>query len=263
MAWTKIDGRILTIDEVRTEIAGTTWRDWRPSGGVLHNTASPSLGRSQAFSIEHWRDMWEGFYRDTQHWSAGPHYFCFPGKKVLCFTPITSRGVHSPSWNGTKFGVEMVADFDKEDDDAGLGLEVKMAAVAVFAALYAKLGLDPAGIKLHKEDPRTTHACPGRDIDKAEFIQLVQEYMGDAGEHPGGTVPPPAPAMKVGIVNVALGDTLNVRSQASASAPVVTKLVNGETVSILSEAMNGSTKWLRVEHLITSGWVAARYINPA
>ena len=256
----KIDGRILTINQVREDIAKKVFKDWRPSGGVLHNTASPSLGRSEAYSIEHWRDMWEDYYRG-KGWSAGPHYFCFPRGKVLCFTPITSRGVHSPSWNGTKFGVEMVADFDREDDDKGFGLEVKSAAVVVFAALYAKLGLDPEGIKLHKEDPRTTHDCPGRDVEKREFIQLVQEFMGDAGEHPGGTIPPPKPPVRTGIVNVANNDSLNVRNQSSAAGAVVARLPKGSHVTVLSEAMNGTTKWLRVTYGKDFGWVAARFVN--
>lgn len=261
MSWTKIDGRILTVDQVRTDIASKSFGDWRPSGGVLHNTASPSLGRSQDFSIEHWRGMWEGFF--SAKWSAGPHYFCFPGQKVLCFTPITHRGVHSPSWNGTRFGVEMVADFDTEDADSGLGLQVEQAAVAVFAALYAKLGLDPENIKMHYEDPATDHACPGKDIHKARFIQQVTEFMGSGGEHSGGTAPPPPPPPKIGTVIVAANDTLNMRDQSSVAGNIVAKLKPGVKVSVLGEAMNGTTKWLRVQPsgAGSGGWVAARYVN--
>lgn len=267
--WTPIDGRVLTVDEVRADIAGKVFNDWKPSGGTLHNTATPSLGRAEQFSIQHWSDMWVGFFKQ-KGWSGGPHYFCFPRNKVLCFTPITHRGVHSPSWNGTKFGVEMVADFDREDDDAGLGLEVKQAAVAVFAALYAKLGLDPEGIKMHYEDPATTHACPGRDLKKDEFIHDVMGFMGSGGEHPGGTTPPPTTVHPAepqhGTVTVAVNDTLAMRDQSSQGGRLVGILLNGTKVDIIGDAMNGKTRWLHVRMPETAGdgsegWVAARYIR--
>lgn len=265
MTWKPIDGRILTIEAVTAHIATVPFTDWRPSGGVLHNTAAPDLKLGLKYSIEHWRDMWVGYYKSLG-WSAGPHFFCFPDK-VLLFTPVNVRGVHSPSWNGTKFGVEMVADFDHDDDDAGLGLKIKMNAVAVFAALYARLGLDPAGIKLHKEDTRTTHDCPGRDIDKAEFIQLVQEYMGEGGEHPpvakvlAGPQPPVADKRST-IAGVPDGDHLNVRELSSASSRVVGTLTNGARVAVIGDAMNGKTKWLRIIVVDSGrqGFVNARYV---
>lgn len=257
--WKPIDGRILSIPEAEIAIAETRFANWRPSGGALHNTAVPSLKRSKDYPIEHWRSMWEGYYRG-QGWSAGPHFFCFPNK-ILFFTPITLPGVHSPSWNGSKFGVEMVADFDKEPADSGDGLLVVQAAVAVFAALYSKIGLNPDGIKLHKEDPRTTHACPGRNIDKVEFINLVEQYMGTAGEH---ALPAPMPALvtpkRHGTVNTP-GDTLTLRREPSASSASMGVLPHGTEVVINSEAVNVTTKWLNVTTPASyTGWVNGKFV---
>jgi hypothetical protein len=51
------------------------------------------------------------------------------------------------------------------------------------ATLSAILGLDPTTMKLHREDPATTHACPGSKVKKLEVIQEVLELM--ATRHPG------------------------------------------------------------------------------
>lgn len=261
--WKPIDGRIMSIPDMENAIATVKFKDWKPSGGALHNTAVPSLKRSKDYSIEHWRSMWEGYYKGLG-WSGGPHFFCFPDT-VLFFTPITLPGVHSPSWNGTKFGVEMVADFDKEESNSGDGLKIKRAAVAIFAALYGRLGLDPQGIKLHKEDPRTTHACPGKNIRKDEFIELVQERMGEGGEHPGATTSidgelPVTPHVQTGIVRVALGDFLNMRESADAKSRAVAQLASDVIVEIKGESMNGTTKWLFVESNNQDGWVNSKYV---
>ncbi len=258
--WKPIDGRILSTADAVAAIGEVQFKNWRPGGGALHNTAVPSLKRSKDYPIQHWSDMWQGYYRGLG-WSGGPHFFCFPGQ-VLFFTPITLPGVHSPSWNGTKFGVEMVADYDTESAQVDGGLLVKQTAVAVFAALYSKLGLDPDGIKLHKEDPRTTHACPGKNIDKAEFISLVQQFMGTAGEHPlPAESPPAAPQDRKGTVNIP-GDTLTLRRESSASSESMGDLPDGTDLVIHSEAMNLTTKWLNVTTpLGFIGWVNARYVK--
>jgi hypothetical protein len=78
----------------------------------------------------------------------------------------------------------MLGDYDKDAFDRGRGAAVRDNAVAAMAALSTVLGLDPAGMKLHREDPATTHACPGKNVRKLDVIQRVQDKMLDeAGEH--------------------------------------------------------------------------------
>lgn len=263
-AWRGIVGQTVRIDEFKTYIANlpfTPPQHWRPSGGTLHNTATPNMARGEQFTINHWRDMWVDFFR-SKGWPSGPHAFIFNTGEILLFTAFNVPGTHSPSWNGTKFGIEMVADFDKEDDDTGKGLVLKKTAAAVFATLYQRLGLDPEGIKMHYEDKATTHACPGKHIDKEEFIDMVQAYMGHAGEHPSvpPTIPIPPVPNRVGIVNT---PDLNLRIGSSASQRILVALPKGERLDVLGEAKNGRTVWLRVRvpRLKTEGWVSGQYVD--
>jgi hypothetical protein len=59
-------------------------------------------------------------------------------------------------------------------------------AISAIATLHGALGLDPSTLKLHREDPLTTHLCPGSKVSKADFISEVVAKLGDdfAGEHP-------------------------------------------------------------------------------
>jgi hypothetical protein len=166
------------------------WTAWRPSFIVLHNTAIPSLAqRPNGLSQQHIKDL-ERFYRDTQVWSGGPHLF-IDDKQIWVFTPLKMSGTHSPSWNKVALGIEMLGDYEKESFDSGRGLKVRRNAVAAMATLSAVLGLDPHAMRLHRENPLTTHACPGKNVRKLEVFQEVQDLLitRHAGEHPIKPVP--------------------------------------------------------------------------
>jgi hypothetical protein len=106
-------------------------------------------------------------------------------RQIWVFTPLTVSGVHSPSWNKIALGVEMLGDYEKKSFDSGRGLKVQKNAVAAIATLSAVLGLDPDTMQLHKEDPATTHDCPGKKVDKSEFIHEVKKLIvkRHGGEH--------------------------------------------------------------------------------
>lgn len=270
MAWRGIVGRPFTVAGFKDYVASLTFRSWRPSFLVLHNTGAPTLAQWNAYPEDKRIKNLERYYRDQQGWSSGPHLFV-DDNTIWVFSPLTAPGTHSPSWNGTSIGVELVGDYSREDDDRGPGFKAKMMAVAAFAILHAKLGLNPETIRLHKEDKRTNHDCPGKNIDKAEFIELVREYMGEGGEHPSGPIPiedpvKPAPPPE-GTVSDSVGaEGLNLREGSSASSKIMAVLPKGARVAIMGDAMNGKTKWLRVwartNGLAVVGWVAARYIDP-
>jgi hypothetical protein len=94
-------------------------------------------------------------------------------------------GVHSPSWNKLALGIEMLGDYEKEAFDGARGLKVRNNAVEAIATLSAVLGIAPDTMRLHREDPLTTHACPGKNVKKLEVIQEVQELLikRHGGEH--------------------------------------------------------------------------------
>ena len=71
------------------------------------------------------------YYRDTQHWSAGPHLF-IADDLIWVFTPLDTPGVHSPSWNAISWGVELVGDYTTEELSPG----VQGNATQGLAALY-------------------------------------------------------------------------------------------------------------------------------
>jgi hypothetical protein len=188
--WKGIVGLSMTADEFDSYCHTLQWVAWRPSFIVLHNTASPSLAqRPKGLSKQHIQNL-ETFYRDQQHWKAGPHLF-IDDKQIWVFTPLTVSGTHSPSWNKVALGIEMLGDYEKEAFDSGRGQKVRSNTVAALATLCAILGIETHTMRLHREDPLTTHACPGKHVRKLEIIQEVQDILvaRHAGEHPIKPVP--------------------------------------------------------------------------
>jgi hypothetical protein len=57
--------------------------------------------------------------------------------------------------------------------------------VAALATLCAVLGIDSHTMRLHREDPLTTHACPGSNVRKLEVIQEIADLLiaRHGGEH--------------------------------------------------------------------------------
>jgi hypothetical protein len=160
---------------------------WRPRGVVLHNTGSPTLAQFNRGphgpitdqqrilnSIPDWQKR--GF-------SGCPHGFVMPGRFTTA-NPFWKKGTHSPSWNGTFWGIEMGGDFDAE----AFPPETLDFATHVLACLYAMLGHEPepATFHLHKEDPGTTHKhCPGKNagdegrVDRADHERMRFLHPGE------------------------------------------------------------------------------------
>lgn len=172
--WQGIVGKSFTVEGFRDYVAGLRWSFWRPQFIVLHNTGEPTLAqRPQGLTREHILGL-QAYYRDEQGWSAGPHLF-IDDRQIWVFSPLTAPGVHAPGWNNRSLGVELLGDYDREEFDRGRGLLVQQHAVAGIASLSAALGIKPETMRLHKEDPATTHRhCPGHNVDKAAFIQAVR-----------------------------------------------------------------------------------------
>src|SRR5215469_12933001 len=89
------------------------WTGWRPSFIVLHNTFSPTLANRPSGLTQQSIMNLQSYYRDTLRWSAGPHLFV-DDRQIWAFTPLTTPGVHSPSWNQVSLGVEMLGNYEAE-----------------------------------------------------------------------------------------------------------------------------------------------------
>ena len=164
--------------EFRDYLAGLALTAWKPSMVVLHNTAVPTLAqRPNGFSASSMRDLMH-YYGHVQGWSGGPHLFV-DDLGIWVFNPLDDPGVHSPSWNSRAWGVEMLGDYEREGFETGRGLLVRANAVAAVAAMFSRIAQPPddAWFKLHREDPKTTHACPGKGVSKATFRSAVMGAM--------------------------------------------------------------------------------------
>jgi hypothetical protein len=190
--WKGIVGASFTPATFEQYCHSLHWLQWRPRFVALHNTEIPTLAdRPQGLTRQHILDL-EHYYRfDVRPgpWNAGPHLF-IDDRQIRVFTPLTVSGVHSPCFNKVALGVEMLGNYDKEEFASGRGRQVRDNTVAALATLHAVLGLDPATLKLHKEDTCSTHRdCPGRNVHKAAIIQAVQDLLQE--RHPGDHLPPP------------------------------------------------------------------------
>lgn len=196
--WKGIIGKAFTKPlDFQTYVENTRFNLWRPKFTVVHNTSAPDLKLYAKWvargnpSDEQWMRNLEGFYRDTQHWSAGPHIFVTP-RGICVFTPLTTTGVHSPSWNSISWGVETVGEFEREPFYGAIHDNL----VAALGILHSASGLSPlpyrlgvTGLHFHKEDVRTTHrTCPGRNMVKEKLIADVQNFMRNLnpGDHNPG-----------------------------------------------------------------------------
>ncbi len=184
--WKGIVGRSFKASEFQEYVQSIKLGSWRPQFIVLHNTYIPRLTDWHKVSGQQRMTNLEQYYRDTQHWSAGPHLFV-ADDLIWVFTPLDTPGVHSPSWNAISWGVELVGDYSVEDLAPG----VQENATQALAALCALAGVIPDGLRLHKEDPRTTHKnCPGAKVVKSDVIGLVTACLADKfpGEHIPGAL---------------------------------------------------------------------------
>jgi len=185
MNWKGIVGQGFSPDDFAAYVSQLSFTGWRPGFVVLHNTGVPTFAQWHNVSGTTRMQNLQTYYRDTQHWSGGPHLFV-ADDFIWVFTPLTVPGVHSPSWNSVSWGVELVGDYATET----LSSALRVNAISALATLHGALGLNPQSLKLHREDPLTTHLCPGSSIIKSDFINDVTAELIDLfpGEHPAQTV---------------------------------------------------------------------------
>lgn len=241
---------------------------WRPRYVVMHHTGAPDLKtwngwqtRANPVNDEQWMQNLKGYYEGLG-WSHAPHFFFTP-KHYCAFSLPTTRGTHAVSFNADSWGVECVGDFDVEPFEG----PIRARYIDGLAALHLATGLQPApfekkvrGLHFHRDDPLTSKTCPGNHVQKGVVVPLIQTAiaaLSGNGDHPDEKVveAPAAPKPEMGSVTI---DDLNVRGAASVKAPVVTTLKKGAEVSIMGSAMNGGTRWLKIDE---GEWVAARFVT--
>lgn len=247
---------------------------WRPKFVTVHHTASPTLqnwrdwqDRKVPVTDEQWLKNLASYYGKELGWSAAPHFFFTP-KHYCVLSPPERRGIHAVSFNALSWGVEMVGNFDTET----MPPDLRRRYVEGIACLHIAGALKPTpykyateGLHFHRDDPKTSKTCAGKRLNRPIFAKEVHEaVMRLTGfEAPAEKIKAKAASQNTGIVTgVAVDDTLNVRADPSGKSPVIGSLRNGEMVTITGEAMNGKTKWLRIDIPgDPDGYVAARYVT--
>lgn len=275
MSWPAVK-RAFTQEEFRAYVAGLAWPAWRPRMVVWHNTGAPTLAQWHQTAEQDVAagrvpgttriNNLETYFQHDQGWSGAPHLF-IDDLHIWVFNPLTAPGVHSPSWNAFSFGFEMVGDFDKEDADTDAGLKVKKNCIFATSVLCAAIGIQD--IRLHKEDPKTTHKdCPGRTMADDKQV-MIDEVFGlfSGGEHGHdavsvgiGAAPASSPApARSGIVTA---NHLNFRRGPGVENESTGELMKGMPVVIVGEALNAGSGWLQVRTPAGyTGWVSGKYVK--
>jgi hypothetical protein len=176
------DPRGFTATEFSTYARGLTWRQgWRPQFVTLHNSAEPNLAQWNHFGLgleqgaRRVKNL-NAYYRNEEGWHSGPHLFVAPDFIWLA-CDLEHDGVHASCFNRTSIGVEMVGDYSTEAFDSGDGAKVRDNVVAAVAAIYRALKAEPTTLKFHRECLRDHHDCPGKHVDKADFIARVKAAL--------------------------------------------------------------------------------------
>lgn len=247
---------------------------FRPQFVTMHHTGAPDLKtwrgwqtRARPITDEQWMKNLAVYY-GSLGWSHGPHFFFTPAHYCV-LSPPTERGTHAVSFNANSWGVECVGDFDVEPFDGS----VRDRYIDGLAALHVAVSLAPtpfslrrSGLHFHRDDPLTSKTCPGKNVKKDQVVDelLVRmRHLAGEGDHPAEQVDQ-RPATLKGSVDVPAGDQLNVRAAASAKAPILMQLLPGMPVTIIGTAMNGDTKWFRIDVPgDVDGFVAARFVKVA
>lgn len=190
-------GRGYTRDEFRTFLRAQNKPGW-VKFFVAHNTAAPYIKPPVPASQ---RIINLGAYYKGLGWTSGPNLIAIMDR-IYVGTPLAYPGTNSKGFNGKGLGIEVEGDYDGTHDPLrGDGLTAWSTAAWAFAELSAWLGIPISNdtLKLHKEDPLTTHDCPGKLVKKPWLLGLVSAAAGlpaQTGPVVQPTVPKPVVTVK-------------------------------------------------------------------
>lgn len=158
-----------------------------PRGSTIHNTYRPL--ESQWAGMASMQSMMAVYI--AKGWSAGPNLYLCAGAPnpandgIWQMTPVTHQGVHAGECNTSRWGVEVVGDFQAR----GWSFAQRALILDTLAALHgwAKLGGNVVG---HR-DCMAGRTCPG-DKAYAALPQLRADLGVRLASKPASTPPTPA-----------------------------------------------------------------------
>lgn len=150
---------------------------WSPNGITMHHTAYPDLSmRPNGFTEQHMKNIRHGYVTD-RGWKRGPHIFT-DDVGIWVFNPLSRRGIHAVSFNSHRYGIEMLGNFDTDEDfDDVRGLESMANGKFAAATLMKYAGISTAKLNFHRHDRETRKSCPGSKIDFTKFEDDVLDLV--------------------------------------------------------------------------------------
>ncbi len=150
---------------------------WAPSGITMHHTGYPDLTmRPNGFTEQHMLNIRHGYF--TQRgWNRGPHIFT-DDNGIWVFNPLSARGVHAVFFNNTRYGIEMLGNFDDLDEFRNpRGETARSNGMFAAATLMRYAGISSAKLNFHRHDPETDKKCPGKHVDFSAFEDEVLSIL--------------------------------------------------------------------------------------
>ncbi len=147
---------------------------WKPKGITMHHTAYPDLSmRPHGFTEQHMLNIRHGYLQ--KNWSHGPHIFT-DDKGIWVFSPLSQKGIHAVSFNNTRYGIEMLGNFEKKKDfNDPRGVLSRENGQFVAAVLMKYANISTAKLNFHRHDHETSKSCPGKHIGFSQFEDEVLE----------------------------------------------------------------------------------------
>lgn len=150
-------------------------------GICIHHTAYPNLSmrpdgltRQHIFNINH-------FYVQ-KGWDRGPHLFVDDQTPYHLTSNLGVRGIHARAFNNTHIGIEMLGNFDINEDfsdnkDRALRVIENTAKLVAFILDTLSIELTTKSLVFHRDDPSTSKTCPGSAVAYDLFYETVEGFM--------------------------------------------------------------------------------------
>ena len=150
---------------------------WEPSGITVHHTGVPDLSmRPNGFKEQHMLSLRNYYHRDLG-WRSGPHVFT-DDHGIWVLTPLSTKGIHARSFNSTRYGIEMLGNFDTlQDYNDSRGIASRKNGKIAAAVLMKYAGISTGKLNFHRHDRLTNKTCPGEHVDFAAFEEDVLETV--------------------------------------------------------------------------------------
>lgn len=146
-------------------------------GVVVHHTWKPTLAD--------WRGetTMNGMlnYYKRLGWNAGPHLFIAIGSPNIAndgiwqMTPLTTKGIHAGECNNTKWGIEVVGNYDIQPWSSAMRSVVYDVVAELMRKAEAR-SISLRNLKGHREC-NSPKSCPGKMIDMNVVRDDVQAIM--------------------------------------------------------------------------------------